>query len=35
VAIVERPGAAALWLREAATGTVFATATLEALTARP
>ena len=35
VAIVERPGAAALWLREAATGTVYATATIEALDGSP
>ena len=34
VAIVERPGAAALWLREAATATVYATATIAALDAR-
>jgi acyl-ACP thioesterase len=33
VAIVEAPGTAALWLRDAATGTVYATATLEALAA--
>ena len=31
VAIVERPGAAALWLREAATSAVYATATIQAL----
>jgi acyl-ACP thioesterase len=34
VAIVEGPGAAALWLREATTGTVYATATIEALDGR-
>ena len=31
VAIVEAPGTAALWLRDPAAGTVYATATLEAL----
>ena len=34
VAIVEGPGAAALWLREAATSTIYATATIAALDAR-